>query len=203
MDHTSTPFVLSYKSLLPSILSTIFPFRSKAKIGLFRLLSNQTNKPVFRLVETFYELDVEIYVLYPFCKTEPLFGFFNFHRNARFLPFITLFRRRLTVWGLFSRVIRRAPFQRYTRLVDQNPLTALKPYMRKAPRTRHGALRWREGRLHCFQIIVRRLFGFLFRRFFFLVGGLFGFLFRRFFLLIRRRFIFNGRFSFRFGFHAS
>lgn len=81
-----TPFVLSYKSLLPSILSTIFPFRSKAKIGLFRLLSNQTNKPVFRLVETFYELDVEIYVLYPFCKTEPLFGFFNFHRNARFLP---------------------------------------------------------------------------------------------------------------------
>ena len=133
MDHTSTPFVLSYKSLLPSILSTIFPFRSKAKIGLFRLLSNQTNKPVFRLVETFYELDVEIYVLYPFCKTEPLFGFFNFHRNARFQPFITLFRRRLTAWGLFSRAIRRAPLSAIYQASGPEPLNSLKTLHEKSP----------------------------------------------------------------------
>lgn len=140
MDHTSTPFVPSYKPLSLSILSTIFPFQSKAKIDLFRLLSNPTNKPVFRLVETFYEFDVEIYVLYPFCKTEPLFGFFNFHRNARFLPFVPLSRRRLTAWG-YSPLS--PPYQRYTRQAEQSPITLLTLHM-KTPRTRHGALRWRE-----------------------------------------------------------
>lgn len=203
MDHTlSHSFYLISPCCLP-FYPRFFASIRKKKIGLFRLLSNQTNKPVFRLVETFYEFDVEIYVLYPFCKTEPLFGFFNFHKNARFLPFITpsgvVWRH--VVYSLVQSA--EPPLSAIYQASRTEPLHNLKTLHEKNPAHETRGIKMKGGRLPCFQIIVRRLFGFIFRRFFLLVGGLFGFIFRRFFLLIRRRFIFNRRFSFRFDFCAS